>query len=119
MTIRPTKFTPETLISSPRRSAGVPNGGDPLLVLYTVSSYSFKTRKETSELRVRNIQAETDTPIDDTGRASNPVWLDPGDKTRGGFVLYLRERDGEKHKSEKGMVDLVGYEVDGATGQYS
>ena len=37
MTIQASKFTPEVLISAPRRSAGVPNStGDK--VLYTVSS---------------------------------------------------------------------------------
>ncbi|KAK5172015.1 uncharacterized protein LTR77_003652 [Saxophila tyrrhenica] len=44
-------FTPEVLISAPRRSAGIPNALGSK-VLYTTSTYSFKTHSKESSLNV-------------------------------------------------------------------
>jgi hypothetical protein len=51
MTIKASQFTPEVLLSAPRRSAGVPNANGSY-VLFTVSSYSFESHSKTNELRV-------------------------------------------------------------------
>lgn len=44
MTIQAAKFTPEVLLSAPRRSPGVPNATGEL-VLYTVSEDAILNRK--------------------------------------------------------------------------
>jgi dipeptidyl aminopeptidase/acylaminoacyl peptidase len=51
MVHRASKFTPQVLLSAPRRSAGVPNA-DASLILYTTSTYSFETHAKTSSLCV-------------------------------------------------------------------
>jgi dipeptidyl aminopeptidase/acylaminoacyl peptidase len=51
MVHRASKFTPQVLLSAPRRSAGVPNA-DASLILYTTSTYSFETHSKTSSLCV-------------------------------------------------------------------
>ncbi|RDA93106.1 hypothetical protein CP533_4129 [Ophiocordyceps camponoti-saundersi (nom. inval.)] len=86
MTIRATHFTPEVLLSAPRRSAGIPNWtGD--LVLYSVSSYSFETHSRSSSIRVLNIKHGSSYRIADQPDASDAVWI--GDED----VLYFRPAD--------------------------
>ncbi|KAH7060829.1 dipeptidyl-peptidase-like protein V precursor [Macrophomina phaseolina] len=77
MTIKAAKFTPEVLISAPRRSAGVPNS-DGSKVLYTVSTYSFADHSSSAELRVLDVASGESTLVTD-GDASEPTWLDGGD----------------------------------------
>lgn len=55
MVQRSQKFTPQTLLSAPRRSAGVPHP-DGTKVLYTTSSYSFETHKKDTELRLLEVK---------------------------------------------------------------
>jgi len=75
MTVRATKFTPEVLLSAPRRTNGVPNYGA-TLVLYTISTYSFEEHKKTSEVRVLDVQKNESTVVTDVEGASEPTWLD-------------------------------------------
>lgn len=104
MTIKATRFTPETLISAPSRSAAVPNR-DASLQLFSVSRYDFKDQKETTELRWRDEPAGRETIVDGSGKASSPVWLDlEQDTAREASFLYLKEREGEK---DKGVTDLI------------
>ena len=49
-------FTPEVMLSAPRRSTGVPNALG-TKVLYTTSSYNFKTHSKTSELHVLEVKS--------------------------------------------------------------
>ncbi|OCL01809.1 dipeptidyl-peptidase-like protein V precursor [Glonium stellatum] len=87
MTVRATKFTPEVLLSAPRRSAGVPNA-DGSRVLYTISTYSFAEHSKASEIRVLDVATQRSTLVTDLDGASEPNWLGddhvlvlvPGDK---------------------------------------
>ncbi|KAK5990897.1 putative dipeptidyl-peptidase 5 [Cladobotryum mycophilum] len=74
MTIHAAKFTPEVLLSAPRRSPGVPNPTGEL-VLYTVSSYSFETHSKTSQIRVLNVKEGTSHLVSEDLSASDPVWI--------------------------------------------
>jgi Tol biopolymer transport system component len=75
MTIRATKFTPEVLLSAPRRSAGIPNS-DGSKILYSVSTYSFAEHAKKSEIRVLDVETQQTTLITDEATASDPGWLD-------------------------------------------
>ncbi|RDA83768.1 hypothetical protein CP532_5199 [Ophiocordyceps camponoti-leonardi (nom. inval.)] len=86
MTIQATHFTPEALLSAPRRSPGIPNwSGD--LVLYSVMSYSFETHSRSSSIRVLNIKHGLSYRIADEPDASDAVWI--GDED----VLYFKPGD--------------------------
>lgn len=87
MTIRAAKFTPEVLLSAPRRSDGVPNS-DASKVLYSVSTYSFAEHSKKSEIRVLDVKSQQTALVTDEKGASEPHWLD--DET----VLLLSEGDG-------------------------
>lgn len=97
MTIRANKFTPEVLLSAPRRSEGNPNS-DGSKVLYSTSTYSFEHHAKTSEIRVLDVQSGETSLISNSEGASEPQWLD--DET----VLLLSE--GKEGTSVKvGSVD--------------
>ncbi|KJZ72655.1 hypothetical protein HIM_08014 [Hirsutella minnesotensis 3608] len=83
MTLKAERFTPEVLLSAPRRSAGVPNSTGEL-VLYTVSSYSFETHSKSHSIRVLNIKDGSSYIISEDLSASEPVWI--GEQE----VLYLK-----------------------------
>ncbi|KAG9938415.1 alpha/beta-hydrolase, partial [Aureobasidium melanogenum] len=78
MTVKAHKFTPEVLLSAPRRSAGVPNG-DGSSVLYTTSTYSFDSHTKTVELRSLDTKSNESTLLVQENSISEPVWL-PGQK---------------------------------------
>lgn len=84
MTIRANKFTPEVLLSAPRRSEGNPNS-DGSKALYGISTYSFEEHSKTSELHVLDWTSGETRIITDEEGASEPQWLD--DET----VLLLSE----------------------------
>ncbi|PVI08188.1 dipeptidyl-peptidase-like protein V precursor [Periconia macrospinosa] len=87
MTVRAKKFTPEALLSAPRRSAGLPNS-DASKVLYSVSTYSFDKHAKTSEIRVLDVKSQETSLVTDKSGSSEPQWLD--DET----VLLLHEDEG-------------------------
>ncbi|KAF2739293.1 dipeptidyl-peptidase 5 precursor [Polyplosphaeria fusca] len=74
MTIRATKFTPEVLLSAPRRSSGVPNS-DASKVLYSVSTYSFSDHAKKSEIRLLDVESQQTSLISDDPGAYSPTWL--------------------------------------------
>ncbi|KAK8197375.1 hypothetical protein IWZ00DRAFT_165879 [Phyllosticta capitalensis] len=78
MTIKAQKFTPEVLLSAPRRGDGVPNS-DGSKVLYSVSTYSFEEHSQSSEIRVLDVASKKSTLVTDNADASDPTWLDNGD----------------------------------------
>lgn len=90
MTIRANKFTPEVLLSAPRRSEGNPNSNG-TKVLYGTSTYSFEEHAKTSEIRVLDVKSGETSLITDSDGASEPQWLD--DET----VLVLTEEDKATH----------------------
>jgi dipeptidyl aminopeptidase/acylaminoacyl peptidase len=74
MTIKASQFTPQVLLSAPRRSAGVPNANGSY-VLFTVNSYSFESHSKSNELRVLNTKTNESTLLlDETVEGLN--WLD-------------------------------------------
>ncbi|KAF2088244.1 dipeptidyl-peptidase-like protein V precursor [Saccharata proteae CBS 121410] len=105
MTIRATKFTPEVLLSAPRRSAGVPNA-DGSKVLYTVSTYSFSEHSSTSQVRVLDTSSGESQLVSDNSDASEPTWLANGD------VLLLTP-------GSNGTTDVVVGPVDGFKNSYT
>ena len=82
------KFTPQTLLSAPRRSAGVPNSSGSK-VLYTTSTYSFETHKKDTELRILDVKTGAGLPIAHNEEVSDLTWLD-GDE----FACLCAEQDG-------------------------
>ncbi|QKX54133.1 uncharacterized protein TRUGW13939_01217 [Talaromyces rugulosus] len=87
MTIRAAKFTPEVLLSAPRRSPAVPNSSGTLAV-YTQTTYSFSTHSKTNEIRVVDLESGNSSVVTSDAGASNPQWLDDGD-----FLIWLKEKD--------------------------
>jgi hypothetical protein len=75
MTIRANKFTPEVLLSAPRRSAATPNSSG-TLALFTVSTYSFQSHSKSADIRVLDIKTGQSTLLTDNLNASEPTWLD-------------------------------------------
>ncbi|KID88060.1 dipeptidyl peptidase [Metarhizium guizhouense ARSEF 977] len=86
MTVHAARFTPEVLLSAPRRSAGVPNSTGEL-VLYTVSAYSFETHSKSSQIRALNIKEGTSHLVSEDSGASDPVWIGENE------VMYLKGGD--------------------------
>ncbi|KAI1501789.1 prolyl oligopeptidase [Biscogniauxia marginata] len=74
MTIITTKFTPEVLLSAPRRSAGVPNRTGKL-ALYTVSQYSFETHSRSYSIRALDISTGHTTLLYDNASYTEPTWI--------------------------------------------
>jgi hypothetical protein len=74
MTVRATKFTPEVMLSAPRRSAGIPNA-DGSKVLYSVSAYSFAEHSKKSEIRVLDVKTQETTLVTDDAAASDKLWI--------------------------------------------
>ncbi|OCT50957.1 Dipeptidyl-peptidase 5 [Cladophialophora carrionii] len=93
MTIRK-QYTPEVLLSAPRRSAAIPSP-DGKLALFTQSSYSFQTHARTSEIRALDLTQGTETTISKDAKASEPRWLGTAYE-----VVWLKE-------TENGNTNLV------------
>ncbi|KAI1416050.1 dipeptidyl peptidase [Hypoxylon sp. FL1857] len=74
MTIMATKFTPEVLLSAPRRSAAVPNSTG-TLALFTVSQYSFESHSRTYAIKVLDIRSRLSTQLFDDQTYSEPTWV--------------------------------------------
>ncbi|ORY09450.1 dipeptidyl-peptidase-like protein V precursor [Clohesyomyces aquaticus] len=74
MTIRATKFTPEVLLSAPRRSTGSPNSSGSR-ILYSASIYSFVEHSKKSEIRILDVESQQTALITDDSSASDPHWL--------------------------------------------
>ncbi|KAI0856177.1 prolyl oligopeptidase [Xylaria cubensis] len=74
MTILATKFTPEVLLSAPRRSPAVPNPTGNL-ALYTVSQYSFETHSKKTAFKLLEISSGHSTELFDNPAYSEPTWI--------------------------------------------
>jgi len=93
MTIKATKFTPDVLLTAPRRTAGVPNS-DGSQILFKVSAYSFADHKWSREIRSLNAESKESVLVTKAESASEPNWIDDGN------VLLLVP-------GEKGVTDFV------------
>lgn len=80
-------FTPQVLLSAPRRSAGVPNPSG-TKVLYTTSTYSFETHKKTTELRVLDVKSGESFELAKDDDISDLNWLDDDE-----FACLQAEKD--------------------------
>ena len=96
------KFTPEVLLSAPRRSSASANSAGTLAV-FTVSTYSFESHKKTSEIKVLDISTGTQSLITNAEGTSEPNWL-------GGENELLWLKSGEKGYTQflVGRADEVG-----------
>ncbi|KAI1083218.1 dipeptidyl peptidase [Whalleya microplaca] len=74
MTLKATKFTPEVLLSAPRRSSGVPNATG-TLALFTVSQYSFESHSRGYSIKVLDIQTGQSTLLYDNPAYTEPTWI--------------------------------------------
>ncbi|KAI1813268.1 prolyl oligopeptidase [Poronia punctata] len=74
MTIQATKFTPEVLLSAPRRSAAVPNSTG-TYALYTVSQYSFESHSKTSAIKLLDISSGNSRELFSNLAYSEPTWV--------------------------------------------
>ena len=96
------KFTPEVLLSAPRRSSASPNSVGTLAV-FTVSTYSFESHQKTSEIKVLDISSGTQSLITNAEGTSEPNWLGANNE-----LLWLKT--GEKGHTQfvVGRADEVG-----------
>ncbi|KAJ9629262.1 hypothetical protein H2204_008902 [Knufia peltigerae] len=86
MTVRKL-YTPEVLLSAPRRSAAVPSP-DGKLALYTQSTYSFESHSRTNEICVLDLTTAQSVCISKDPKASEPRWTGTGHE-----VVWLKECD--------------------------
>ncbi|KAL8842393.1 MAG: hypothetical protein Q9170_000521 [Blastenia crenularia] len=96
------RFTPDILLSAPRRSSAVPDWSGRHAV-YTVSTYSFESHQKTSEIKVIDISTGQSNLITNEKGTSEPNWL--GDGTE---LLWLKEGEGGSTHMVVGSVDKVG-----------
>ena len=95
-------FTPEVLLSAPRRSSASPNSAG-TLVVFTVSTYSFESHKKTSEIKVLDIRSGTQSLVTNAEGTSEPNWL--GDRNE---LLWLQAEKKGHTLLVVGNVDEVG-----------
>jgi hypothetical protein len=99
MTIKAAKFTPDVLLSAPRKSAGAPNS-DASIILFKISTYSFADHKWTREIRALDAKTNESSLVTDTEGADEPTWIgDDGD-----IMLLI--------PGEKGSTNLVAGKFD-------
>ena len=96
------KFTPEVLLSAPRRSSASPNSAGTLAV-FTVSTYSFESHKKTSEIKVLDISSGTQSLITNAEGTSEPSWLGGENE-----LLWLKSVEKGHTQFVVGRVDEVG-----------
>lgn len=96
------KFTPEVLLSAPRRSSASANSAGTLAV-FTVSTYSFESHKKTSEIKVLDISSGTQSLITNAEGTSEPSWLGGENE-----LLWLKSVEKGHTQLVVGRVDEVG-----------
>ncbi|KAL8642148.1 MAG: hypothetical protein Q9228_001140 [Teloschistes exilis] len=96
------RFTPEVLLSAPRRGSAVPDSSGKLAV-YTVSTYSFESHQKTSEIRVINISNGRSTLVTNEKKTSEPNWLEDASE-----LLWLKEGMNGATELVVGSVEEVG-----------
>ncbi|RKF71689.1 Dipeptidyl-peptidase 5 [Golovinomyces cichoracearum] len=87
MVVRTHKFTPEILLSAPRRSSAVPNKAG-TLALYSVSTYSFQNHKKSTEICILDLETGEDKVLSSETKASEPTWF--GDENH---LLFLKSEE--------------------------
>ncbi|KAI8965948.1 dipeptidyl peptidase [Daldinia sp. FL1419] len=74
MTVMATKFTPEVLLSAPRRTPALPNSTG-TLALFAASSYSFETHSKDYAIKVLDIKSHQSTQLYDNSTYTEPTWI--------------------------------------------
>ncbi|KAI5862169.1 Alpha/Beta hydrolase protein [Durotheca rogersii] len=74
MTVMATKFTPEVLLSAPRRSAAVPNSTG-TLALFAVTQYSFDTHTKSYAIKVLDVKTGQSSVLFDDPTYTEPTWI--------------------------------------------
>jgi dipeptidyl aminopeptidase/acylaminoacyl peptidase len=77
MVIKAKCFTPEVLLSAPRRGPAIPNH-DGTKALYSVSTYSFDDHEQTQEILVMDIKTGSSTLFTNDTEAHDAQWLGDG-----------------------------------------
>ena len=95
------QFTPEVLISAPRRSSVSPNSAGTLAV-FTVSTYSFESHKKASEIKVLDVSSGVQSLITNAEGVSEPNWLGEGE------LLWLKSEENGHTQLVVGNTDEVG-----------
>jgi dipeptidyl aminopeptidase/acylaminoacyl peptidase len=81
-------FTPQSLLSAPHRSAGVPNPSG-TTALFTTTSYSFEEHLQTTRLQALLVQTDETIDVATNQEISDINWLDDDH-----FVCLRSEKDG-------------------------
>jgi dipeptidyl aminopeptidase/acylaminoacyl peptidase len=81
-------FTPDLLLSAPRRSAGTPNPSG-TIILFSTTSYSFQEHSQTTKLQALLVQTGETVDITTNQAISHINWLD--DER---FACLRSEKDG-------------------------
>ncbi|KAK0374542.1 prolyl oligopeptidase [Colletotrichum limetticola] len=82
------EFTPEVLLSAPRRGAAVPSP-DGKLILYTQSTHSFDDNKTLKEVRLMHVESGASDQLTDDDKVHDALWL-PGIASD---IVYLKSGD--------------------------
>ncbi|KAL3426076.1 prolyl oligopeptidase [Phlyctema vagabunda] len=82
-----TKFTPEAMLSAPRRGAALPNS-EGTLALYTTTTWNFTSHKRSYALSVLDLANGSSWLFSNSSAVSNAQWL--GDGTT---ILWLLSED--------------------------
>ncbi|KAH0443844.1 oligopeptidase family protein [Colletotrichum camelliae] len=82
------QFTPEVLLSAPRRGPAVPSP-DGSLILYTQSAHSFDDNKTLKEVRLMAVESGASEQLADDDRVHDAQWI-PGTSTD---IIYLKSGD--------------------------
>ncbi|KAK8051091.1 alpha/beta-hydrolase [Apiospora rasikravindrae] len=89
------KFTPEILISAPRRAPAVPNR-DGTLALFTQSTHTIGQEKTLKEVRVMKVESGDSQQLVADEKVHDAVWLPDHDATSSSSstVIWLKKGDG-------------------------
>ncbi|KAI1079110.1 prolyl oligopeptidase [Whalleya microplaca] len=79
------KFTPEVLVSAPRRGPAIPNH-DGTLALYTMSTHTIGG-ETVKEIRVMDIATGESRRLFDDGKAADATWLGDGSNS----IIFLKK----------------------------
>jgi hypothetical protein len=79
MTLKAAKFTPDVLLSAPRRTGGVSNS-NASCILFKVSTYSFADHKWSREIRALIVKSHESILVTAAEGADEATWIgDDGD----------------------------------------
>jgi dipeptidyl aminopeptidase/acylaminoacyl peptidase len=112
MGVKPKSFTPEVLLSVPRRGPAIPNH-DGTLALYSVSTYSFGDHETTKEIWILDVKSGFSTLFTNDSEAHDAQWLGDGTnaimwlQSGAKGVTSLMIGDGDEPKQASYMADVI------------